>query len=158
MTLFIFGHMDFWKSKMDIWISKILSVCPIIGSKCVSNHQDLLTNHIIRAKIVKNCRLWCATDVTQPSKRLILYFPRKVILYQRIMLSQHSFVSFWGKNRRSVWMEDQASSHNFLSMIFGIFGIFWVEICGRKTVRRKFFDRFFFSIEKIVFRKNNFLR
>ena len=38
-------------------------------------------------------------------------------------------------------MEDQALSHNFLSAIFGIFGIFLVEICGRKNVRRKLSDR-----------------
>ena len=49
-------------------------------------------------------------------------------------------------------MEDQASSQNFLSAIFGIFGIFWVEICGRKNFRRKFL------IEKIFDWKNIFAR
>ena len=33
------------------------------------------------------------------------------------------------------------SSHNFLSMIFGIFGKFGIEICERKKNRRCFFHR-----------------
>ena len=63
----------------------------------------------------------------------------------------------FGKKRSRGWMEDQASSHNFLSTIFGIFGIFWIEICGRKKVRRKFFDRKNFDW-KNNFSKNNFSR
>ena len=58
LDIWIFGN-----RKMDIWISKILSVCPIIGSKCISNHQNLLTNHIIRAKIVQKFRLRRAKNV-----------------------------------------------------------------------------------------------
>ena len=54
-------------------------------------------------------------------------------------------------------MEDQALSHNFLSAIFGIFGIFLVEICGRKNVRRKMFDRKKFRLKK-YFSKNIFSR
>ena len=50
-------------------------------------------------------------------------------------------------------MEDKAASHNFLSMIFGIFGFFWLEICGRKKFRRKIFDRKHFRSKKINFRK-----
>ena len=47
-------------------------------------------------------------------------------------------------------MEDQASSYNFLSVIFGILVIFWIEICGRKIFVEKkmienIFDWFFFE-------------
>ena len=49
-------------------------------------------------------------------------------------------------------MEDQALSHNFISAIFGIFGIFLVEICGRKKIRRILFWSKKNSIEKIFFR------
>ena len=38
-------------------------------------------------------------------------------------------------------LRHQASSHNFLSVIFGIFGIFRIGICDRKKIRRKIFDR-----------------
>ena len=38
-------------------------------------------------------------------------------------------------------MRHQASSHNFLSVIFGILRQFWIGICGRNFSRRKFFDR-----------------
>ena len=54
-------------------------------------------------------------------------------------------------------MEDQASSHNFLSVIFGIFGIFGIEICDRKNFRRKNFGRKNFRL-KNIFSKNNFSR
>ena len=45
-------------------------------------------------------------------------------------------------------MEDQALSRNFLSAIFGIFGIFWVEICGR------FFRRNFVVRKKSIEKKS----
>ena len=64
-------------------------------------------------------------------------------------------------------MEDQALSRNFLSAIFGIFGIFLVEICGRNFFHRNFFDRknsrlkkyffekYFFETEKFSYEKVN---
>ena len=54
-------------------------------------------------------------------------------------------------------MEDQASSNNFLSVIFGILGICLIEIYGRKKNRRKFFDRKYFRLKK-YFSKNIFSR
>ena len=51
-------------------------------------------------------------------------------------------------------LRHQASSYNFLSVIFGILGIFWIGICGRKMFRRKTFGRKNFD-RKIVFQKNN---
>ena len=41
-------------------------------------------------------------------------------------------------------LRHQASSYNFLSVIFGILGIFWIGICGRKMFRRKIFGRTIF--------------
>ena len=46
-------------------------------------------------------------------------------------------------------MEDQASSHNFLSVIFGILGIFLIRICGRK---KTFVEHFL--IEKNLAKKS----
>ena len=51
-------------------------------------------------------------------------------------------------------MRHQASSHNFLSVIFGILRKFRIGICDRKNVHRKIFDRTNFD-RKIIF-KNKF--
>ena len=66
---------------------------------------------------------------------------------QGILLGQHANVAILQQQqkRRRVWVEDQASSHNFLSVIFGIFGKIWIGICERKKNRRKFFIEIFFD-------------
>ena len=61
-----------------------------------------------------------------------------ILLGQR--KSQGGCCNFTKKKWRRVWMEHQASSHNFLSVLFGILGIFGIGIYDRKKRRRKISD------------------
>ena len=90
------------------------------------------------------------SDINPPSGP---YFRNHVhILYK--LTCKHFFfrwVRIPGKSRQLIknpwfWiiyfvLRHQASSHNFLSVIFGILRQFWIGICGRNFSRRKCFDR-----------------
>ena len=70
------------------------------------------------------------------------------IKYKHFVIDEYLLI--FGLDQIWCWMEDQASSNNFLSVIFGILVIFGIEICGRQNFRRKHFDRKYFRL-KIFF-------
>ena len=58
--------------------------------------------------------------------------------YQRTMLSQHGIWKIWGKKWRKSVFASLDSSPDFLSMIFGIFGKFRIDIGVQKNFRISF--------------------
>ena len=75
---------------------------------------------------------------------------RNTILYQRIMLSQHAYVANSLKKRSSWVFASLGSSPDFISMIFGIFGKFWIDIGVQKN-SEIFFSRWKNVLKHILF-------
>ena len=50
-------------------------------------------------------------------------------------------VSIWGKKRRRSFSVYLGSSAEFISMIFGSFGKFWIGLCVQKKFSQKIFHR-----------------
>ena len=51
-------------------------------------------------------------------------------------------VSIWEKKRRRSFSVYLGSSAEFISMIFGSFGKFWIGLCVQKKILRNFFEIF----------------
>ena len=62
------------------------------------------------------------------------------------------------KNLEFGFLTALACSHDFLSMIFGIFGKFWIDLGVRKKIRFFFSMWFFFTKNMVLFCVHDFFR